>query len=113
MEMAECIRNGLRCSTNKAFLRPARNRPNLHISLNSFVQKILIDPVTRVAYGVQFQRDQQLIEVHSTREVILSAGGVQSSQLLMLSGVGPAHHLADVGIDVVANSPGVGENLQV
>lgn len=107
------IRNGLRCSTNKAFLRPARNRRNLHISLNSYVQKVLIDPDTRVAYGVQFQRDQQLFEVRSAMETILCAGAIQSPQLLMLSGVGPAQHLADVGIDVVANSPGVGENLQV
>lgn len=107
------IRNGLRCSTNKAFLRPARNRPNLHISLNSYVQKILIDPVTRVAYGVQFQRDQKLFEVHSTRETILCAGAIQSPQLLMLAGIGPANHLTDIGIDVIANSPGVGENLQV
>lgn len=106
------IRNGLRCSTNKAFLRPARNRPNLHISLNSYVEKILIDPITRSAYGVQFQRENQLFEVHSTRETILCAGAIQSPQLLMLSGVGPAQHLNDVGIDVINDSPGVGENLQ-
>lgn len=106
------IRNGLRCSTNKAFLRPVRNRPNLHISLNSYVQKLLIDPVTRVAYGVQFQRDNQLFEVHSTRETIVSAGSIQSPQLLMLSGVGPADHLTEKGIEVLQDAPGVGENLQ-
>lgn len=106
------IRNGLRCSVNKAFLRPARNRPNLHISLNSYVQKILIDPITKNAYGVQFQRENQFFEVHSTRETILCAGAIQSPQLLMLSGIGPAPHLYDIGIDVIQDSPGVGENLQ-
>lgn len=106
------IRNGLRCSTNKAFLRPARNRPNLHISLNSYVTNILIDPATRSAYGVQFQRDNTFFEVHSTKETILSAGAIQSPQLLMLSGVGPAAHLNDLGINVLQDSPGVGDNLQ-
>lgn len=105
------IRNGLRCSTNKAFLRPVSHRPNLHISLNSYVQKVLIDS-SGSAYGVQFQRDNQLFEVHSTRETILSAGSIQSPQLLLLSGVGPAAHLNDIGINVIQDSPGVGENLQ-
>lgn len=106
------IRNGLRCSTNKAFLRPASHRKNLHILLNTYVQKILIDPITRNAYGVQFQRENQLFEVHSTKETILCAGSIQSPQLLMLSGIGPAPHLHDIGIDVIRHSPGVGENLQ-
>lgn len=106
------IRNGLRCSTNKAFLRPVHRRPNLHILLNAYVQKLLIDPNTRAAYGVQFQRDNQLFEVHSTRETILCAGAIQSPQLLMLSGVGPALHLEDVGIHTIVNLAGVGENLQ-
>ncbi|XP_031636385.1 glucose dehydrogenase [FAD, quinone] [Contarinia nasturtii] len=106
------LRNGLRCSTNKAFLRPANHRPNLHITLNSFVQKILIDPITRNAYGVQFQRENKLFEVHSTKETILCAGAIQSPQLLMLSGIGPASHLNDIGINVIHDSPGVGENLQ-
>lgn len=106
------IRNGLRCSANKAFLRPARNRPNLHITLGSYVSKILIDPDTRSAYGVQFQRENKFIEVYSRRETILCAGAIQSPQLLMLSGVGPAPHLNEHGIDVIQDSPGVGENLQ-
>lgn len=106
------IRDGLRCSTNKAFLRPAHKRPNLHISLNSFVEKVLIDPLTKQAYGVLFIRDGREIEVHASRETILCAGAIQSPQLLMLSGVGPAQHLDEVNIDVVQDSPGVGENLQ-
>lgn len=105
------IRNGLRCSTNKGFLRPVSHRRNLHILLNAYVQKLLIDP-SGSANGVQFQRDSQLFEVHSTRETILSAGSIQSPQLLMLSGIGPAEHLNDVGINVIRDLPGVGENLQ-
>lgn len=106
------IRNGLRCSTNKAFLRPAHNRPNLHISLNSYVEKILIDPTTKEAYGVIFLREGREMEVHSNRETILCAGAIQSPQLLMLSGIGPEHHLEDNGIEVIHHSPGIGENLQ-
>lgn len=106
------IRNGLRCSANKAFLRPIHKRPNLHISLNTYVQKLLINPDTLTAYGVQFQRENQLFEVFSTRETILCAGAIQSPQLLMLSGIGPALHLEDIGIDTLINLPGVGENLQ-
>lgn len=106
------LRNGLRCSTNKAFLRPARNRPNLHITLGSYVSKILIDPNTKSAYGVEFQRENKLFEVHSNKETILCAGAIQSPQLLMLSGVGPAPHLDEHDIDVIEDLPGVGENLQ-
>lgn len=106
------LRNGLRCSTNKAFLRPAHHRPNLHISLNSYVEKILIDPATKVAYGVKFRREGQELEVHSIMETILCAGAIQSPQLLMLSGIGPGDHLEDNYIEVIHHSPGVGENLQ-
>lgn len=106
------IRDGLRCSTAKAFLRPTAHRPNLHIALNSFVEKVLIDSTTSRAYGVRFSRGSELRDVYASREVILSAGAVQSPQLLMLSGVGPALHLEEHGIDVIQDSPGVGENLQ-
>lgn len=106
------IRNGLRCSTNKAFLRPARDRPNLHISLNSFVERVLIDADTKETRGVRFLRDGMVFEVLANRETILSAGAVQSPQILMLAGVGPAGHLADTGVDVIVDAPGVGENLQ-
>lgn len=106
------LRDGLRCSTNKAFLRPAHNRRNLHIALNSFVEKVLIDPITKQAHGVLFVRDGKEMEVYSSRETILCAGAIQSPQLLMLSGIGPSLHLVEHNIDVIQNSPGVGENLQ-
>lgn len=77
-----------------AFLRPCKGRRNLHISINSFVEKILINPETKTAEGVLFRTDlfgQKV--VMARQEVILSAGAVQSPQILMLSGVGPKEHL--------------------
>lgn len=106
------IRNGLRCSTNKAFLRPASHRQNLHISLYSFVERILIDPDTKEARGVRFNRHGKILEAFAARETILSAGAIQSPQVLMVSGIGAADHLIDNNIDVIVDAPGVGENLQ-
>ena len=104
-------RRGARCSTAKAFLRPVRNRGNLHISMHSHVLKILIDPNTKQAYGVQFKKQGRIYEIRATKEVILSAGAINSPQLLMLSGVGPADHLKSLDIPVLADLQ-VGNNLQ-
>ncbi|XP_025837647.1 glucose dehydrogenase [FAD, quinone]-like isoform X2 [Agrilus planipennis] len=106
------LREGLRCSTAKAFLRPARGRPNLHVSLHSMVEKILINEQTKEAHGVVFNKYGTRRTVHANKEIILTAGSVQSPQLLLLSGVGPADHLHEVGIDVIVDSPGVGQNMQ-
>ena len=110
MPVQSTLRKGRRCSTNKAFLRPVRNRKNLHISLKSYVLKILIDSNNR-AYGVQFQRGKRIFEVNALKEVILSAGAVATPQILMLNGIGHKDHLSEMGINVVANLP-VGDNLQ-
>ena len=104
-------RNGARCSTAKAFLRPVRNRNNLHISMRSFVQQIVIDPTTKKATGVKFERNGVIYNVQATKEVILSGGAINSPQLLMLSGVGPADHLNSLGIPVIKDLR-VGDNLQ-
>lgn len=106
------MRRGTRCSAAKAFIRPVRLRNNLDISLWSHVTKVLINPVTRRAYGVEFIRDGKIEVVFAKKEVILSAGAINSPQLLMLSGVGPGAHLHQLGIPVIQDSPGVGENLQ-
>ena len=106
------MRRGSRCSTAKAFLRPIRLRRNLHISLRSHVTKVLIDPNSRRAYGVEFIKDGRRQVVFARKEVILSAGAINSPQLLMLSGVGPAEHLREKKIRVIHDSPGVGQNLQ-
>ncbi|XP_046744277.1 glucose dehydrogenase [FAD, quinone]-like [Diprion similis] len=105
-------RNGLRCSTERAYLRSAADRKNLYISTNSLVHKILMDKTTKTAYGVEFVRENIRRSVRARKEVILSAGAVQSPHLLMLSGIGPKEHLEDVGIKVIHDSPGVGQNLQ-
>ncbi len=106
------IRRGSRCSTAKAFLRPVRHRKNLHISLNSRVLKINIDPLTKRAVGVRFEKLGKIYQVKAAKEVILSAGSVASPQLLMLSGVGRADHLTSFGIPVLSDLS-VGDNLQV
>ncbi|CAH1401483.1 unnamed protein product [Nezara viridula] len=105
------IRNGTRCSTAKAFLRPARNRPNLIVSYYSTVTRILIGEVNKTAYGVQFLRNGTYYTVYASKEVIVCAGSTNSPQLLLLSGVGPEQQLKSMNIPVYANLP-VGQNLQ-
>ncbi|XP_052902521.1 glucose dehydrogenase [FAD, quinone]-like [Anopheles moucheti] len=106
------IRDGLRCSTAKAYLRPVANRKNLHISMNSMVERILIDPKDRRAYGVLFRKGNRRQFVLVTKEIVLSAGALNTPHLLMLSGVGPRDQLQRHGIRVIRESPGVGQNLQ-
>ena len=104
-------RRGARCSTAKAFLRPIRKRPNLSISMHSLVHKIVIDSSTKQATAVRFEKRGKIYEVKAKKEIILSAGTVNSPQLLMLSGVGHEDHLSSLGIPLMANLP-VGDNLQ-
>ena len=104
------VRKGARCSTSKAFLRPVRKRFNLHVLTFAYVTKILFNEYKR-AIGVQFDRFSLTHVVYARREIIVSGGAVNSPQLLMLSGIGPAHHLQSLGIPVIADLP-VGENLQ-
>ncbi|XP_054004391.1 glucose dehydrogenase [FAD, quinone]-like isoform X1 [Hylaeus anthracinus] len=108
------VRDGLRCSTAKAFLRSASKRKNLHVSIHSVAEKILVreDGASKSAYGVRFRAGGMLKEVKANREVILSAGAIQSPQVLMLSGIGPRDHLEKMMIPVVHELPGVGGNLQ-
>ncbi|XP_055643585.1 glucose dehydrogenase [FAD, quinone]-like [Toxorhynchites rutilus septentrionalis] len=102
--------NGRRHSASSAYLYPVRNRPNLHISAKSHVTKILLNPITRLAYGVEFIKNGKLYRITTKKEVILSAGAISSPQLLMLSGIGPEEHLASLSIPVI-KSLAVGHNL--
>jgi len=104
------IRRGSRCSTAKGFLRPIRDRKNLHITTETMVLKILLDN-HNTAIGVKLKRKDKIYSILAKKEVILSAGALNSAQLLMLSGIGPANHLTDLGIKVNQDLP-VGENLQ-
>lgn len=106
------MRRGTRCSAAKAFVRPIQLRKNFHLSLWSHVTRVLIDPTTKRSYGVEFIRDGKKQVVYARKEVILSAGAINSPHLLMLSGVGPRANLERVGVPVIHDSPGVGENLQ-
>lgn len=112
-------RKGWRLNTAKAFLREAAKRPNLTVISNALVNKLLIDPVSKNCFGVQYIKDGNTIDVYcsnlnteSQGEVILSAGSIGSVQILERSGIGAAAHLQRLGIPVIADLPGVGENLQ-
>lgn len=103
-------RNGRRSSSASAYLRPAMRRPNLKVITGAKVRRILIERGRAV--GVEYSRSFDLHTVKADREVILSAGAINSPKLLMLSGVGEAAALGNLGIKVHADVPGVGKNLQ-
>ncbi|HEY1561632.1 MAG TPA: GMC family oxidoreductase N-terminal domain-containing protein [Caulobacteraceae bacterium] len=103
-------RDGWRCSTEKAFLRPIRNRPNLQVITDAEVETVQFDGAR--ASAVQARVAGQSQTVSAAREVVVCAGAMGSPALLMRSGIGPADALAKRGIAVVADSAGVGENLQ-
>ncbi len=109
-------RAGWRLNTAKAFLRDAAKRPNLTIVTEALVNKLMIDPLTKNCFGVEYVHDgmtnQVFCNLHQQGEVILSAGAIGSVQILERSGVGNAAHLNQLGIPVMADLPGVGENLQ-
>ena len=104
------IKNGKRWSAASAFLHPVRNRPNLTVSPDTTTLNIEIQG--RKATGVSLSRRGRVQSVRARREIVLSAGTVNSPQLLMLSGIGPAQDLSQHGIEVVIDLPGVGQNLQ-
>ncbi len=103
-------RSGRRVSAATAFLRPIADRPNLTIETNVHVTRVLFEGDR--ATGVAYVQNRQKRQATASEEIILCGGAVNSPQLLMLSGVGPAAHLAAHGIDVVADRKDVGQNLQ-
>ena len=102
-------RNGERCSAAKAYLTPVLGRPNLSVITEAHTTRILFEG--KRAVGVEYSRGGVTGQIRATREVLLCAGALQSPQLLMLSGVGPAAQLQQHGIGVLHDLPGVGENL--
>ena len=107
-------RKGWRLNTSKAFLKDAMKRSNLTVITEAVVTKLKIDPNTKNCYGVEYRKNGTLCESRITQngEVILSAGAIGSVQILERSGIGAAAHLNKLGIPVLADLPGVGENLQ-
>jgi len=104
-------RNGLRCSAAVAFLNPVKSRPNLRIITHAHAQRIVLDGKRAVAV-IYKDRGGQEHRITARSEIILSGGAINSPQLLMLSGIGEAAQLADHGIEVLADMPGVGKNMQ-
>lgn len=104
------IRRGWRCSAAVAYLHPARKRSNLRVETGALVERVRFE--NGRALGVSVRLNGVLREFAAHREVILSAGAIQSPHLLQLSGVGAQKHLEDKGVVVVHDLPGVGENLQ-
>ena len=106
-------RSGWRWNTSKAFLRPAKARPNLTIWTEAQVERLTLGRNGALSCtGAIVHREGRSVTVSARREVILSAGAVNSPQILQLSGIGPGQLLRDHGIDVALDAPGVGENLQ-
>lgn len=103
------IFNGLRWSTAHAYLRPAMERSNLDVAVKSNVKMINIE--NSRATGVEVVKNGKVYRINARREVILSAGAIESPRILMLSGIGPSDHLEKLHIPVKANLP-VGNNLQ-
>jgi choline dehydrogenase len=101
--------NGRRWSTADAYLRPAMTRPNLTVRTHALVTKVVVE--SGRAVGVSYLHEGTSKTTYVDGEVVLSGGAVNSPQLLMLSGIGPAAHLRELGIDVVAGIDQVGENL--
>ena len=103
-------KDGARCSSAVAYLQPARSRPNLEVVTGALVRRILL--ANGRANGLAYAKDGVETQAQADREVLLSGGAINSPQLLMLSGIGPADHLAAHGIDVALDAPQVGQNLQ-
>ncbi len=107
--MEQTVWRGRRWSTANAYLKPALKRANLDL-IRCFARRIVIEDGRAV--GVEIRRGRRIQTVRARREVILSASSINSPKLLMLSGIGPAAHLAEHGIEIIADRPGVGRNLQ-
>lgn len=107
--MEQTIHMGRRWSAANAYLRPALRRPNVSL-LKGLARRVIIE--NQRATGVEIQVGAEIEVVKAKREVVLASSSINSPKLLMLSGIGPAAHLAEHGIDVVADRPGVGQNLQ-
>jgi choline dehydrogenase len=104
------IAGGRRMSTARCYLDPVRNRPNLRIVTGALAERLLIEG--RRCTGVRFSVGDRVEEARAAREVVVSAGSINSPQLLELSGIGQAERLGALGIEVRHDLPGVGENLR-
>lgn len=104
------VKGGIRMSAARAYLQPARRRANLRIEKRAHATRIVFEGSKAV--GVEYRRNGRMMSARAGHEVILSAGAINSPQLLQLSGIGAADLLRPLGIDVLQDTPGVGGNLQ-
>ena len=104
------IRNGRRVSAYTAFLKPAMSRPNLTVSTQTYVDRIIFEGARAV--GVAARRNGEAVTFRSKSEIILAAGAIMSPKILQLSGIGPGEHLRKFGIDVRVDSPDVGGRMR-
>jgi len=104
------ISNGRRCSAAEAYLKPALDRPNCRIMSYALVSKICFTGTT--AHSVEFKHHDTVKIATANKEIIISGGAINSPQLLLLSGIGDHRHLNELGIPVIHDLPGVGQNLQ-
>ena len=107
--MEQTVHNGRRWSAANAYLKPALKRANCNI-IRAFARKIVIE--NGRAVGVEIERGGKIELIEADKEVIIASSSINSPKLLMLSGIGPAKHLKEHGINVIADRPGVGQNLQ-
>jgi len=107
--MEQTVHKGRRWSAANAYLHPALKRENCNI-IRAFARKVVIEDGRAV--GVEIERGGKVEVIRAKREVIISSSSINSPKILMLSGIGPAKHLKEHGIDVIADRPGVGQNLQ-
>ncbi|XP_059055557.1 ecdysone oxidase-like [Achroia grisella] len=105
------IADGIRQSTAAAYLKPIKNRPNIYILKNTIARKINFHDKKAKSVEVSLP-DDSIINVLANKEIILSAGAINSPKILMLSGIGPKNHLEEMNIDIVQESTNVGQNLQ-
>lgn len=105
------VNGGTRSNTAKIFLGAAKNRKNLKLAVNAHVTRIIIDETTKTAKGVEVKIGDKLLTLSANKEVIISAGAINSPQLLMLSGIGPRAHLESLSIKTIQDLP-VGEHLE-
>ncbi|MCX2695955.1 choline dehydrogenase [Ochrobactrum chromiisoli] len=107
--MEQTIHNGRRWSAANAYLKPALKRPNVKL-VKGLARKIVMEG--KRAVGVEIEAGRSFSTIRARREVIIAASSINSPKLLMLSGIGPAAQLKEHGIEVLADRPGVGQNLQ-
>ena len=107
--MEQTVWKGQRWSSANAYLKPALKRSNLDLH-KCLARRIIMDG--KRAVGVEVQRGSDVYIVYARREVIIAASAINSPKLLMLSGIGPAAHIRKIGINVIVDRPGVGQNLQ-